>query len=104
MSVTTTSAPARASARQSARPRPRDPPVTRATFPLRSIMLARLPNLRLRLFARQRTPLAGDRSRDHEPLDLGRPLPDLVDLGVAHPLLHRILANVAVATQHLHGV
>src|SRR5260370_3484345 len=36
MSVTTTSAPALASARQSARPRPREPPVTTATLPVRS--------------------------------------------------------------------
>src|SRR5580658_6171735 len=40
MSVTTTSAPARASARQSALPRPRDPPVTTATLPVRSNMQA----------------------------------------------------------------
>src|SRR5438132_7016949 len=36
MSVTTTSAPWRARVRQSWRPRPREPPVTRATFPVRS--------------------------------------------------------------------
>src|SRR5260370_31147183 len=104
MSVTTPSAPARASARQSARPRPREPPVTRATFPLRSIMLARLPDLGLRFFARQWTPLAGNRSRDHEPLNLGGPLPDLVDLGVAHPFLDGILADVAVPAENLNGV
>src|SRR5713101_7100403 len=104
MSVTTTSAPARAKARQSARPSPRDPPVTRATFPLRSIMLARLPDLRLRLFARQRAPLAGDRPRNHQPLNLGRPFPDLVDLGVAHPFLDGVLADVAVAAKDLNGV
>ena len=36
MSVTTTSAPARARASESARPNPREPPVTTATLPLRS--------------------------------------------------------------------
>jgi hypothetical protein len=33
MSVITTSAPARAKASASARPNPREPPVTKATFP-----------------------------------------------------------------------
>src|SRR5947209_18055405 len=105
MSVTTTSAPARASVRQSARPSPRDPPVTRATLPVSSNMtLARFANSRLDILAHQRTPVTGDRARDDQPLDLGGAFPDLVDLCVAHPLLDRILADVTVASQHLDGV
>src|SRR2546429_7241394 len=44
--------------------------------------------------------VAGD---DH-PLDLVRPLVDLGDLRVAHHALHRVLAHVAVASEHLDRV
>src|ERR1035441_276609 len=128
MSVTTTSAPARASASESARPSPREPPVTTATLPLRSnitasrsdrpapIMVTGSPAswrptwpallrlLRARGGMGDRGALAEDAAGDHQALDLGRLLPDLVDLGVAHEALHRILLDVPVTTQHLDGV
>src|SRR6516162_2686695 len=44
---------------------------------------------------------AGDRTCDHELLDLGGSLEDVVDLGVAVPALDRELACVAVASQDL---
>src|SRR5206468_3682944 len=43
-------------------------------------------------------------ARDHEPLDLLRSLVDLGDLRVAHEALGRVLLDVAVATEDLHGV
>src|ERR1700733_11119620 len=107
MSVTTTSAPARASARQSALPRPRDPPVTTATLPVSSNMQrsslagdARLVSLATEpaalasarggdrdrgvlddLRPRGRCPLAEDVAADHQALDFSGAFPDLVDLG-----------------------
>src|SRR5947208_6406579 len=42
-----------------------------------------------------------DRARDHQLLDLGGALEDVVDLGVAVPALHRELARVAVAAENL---
>src|SRR5262249_14328764 len=45
MSAIATSAPARASVSASARPSPRDPPVTRATRPMRSISSAMASNV-----------------------------------------------------------
>src|SRR5207244_6916166 len=48
--------------------------------------------------------LAEDVAADHQALDLGRPLPDLVDLGVAHEALDGVFLDVPVATEHLHGV
>src|SRR5829696_2329117 len=45
--------------------------------------------------------LAQQRARDHEPLDLGRPLVDLGHLGVAVVALGRELARVAVAAEDL---
>src|SRR6266581_5325392 len=42
-----------------------------------------------------------DRARDHELLDLGGALKDVVDLGVAVPALDRELARVAVAAKDL---
>src|SRR4051812_37757755 len=44
------------------------------------------------------------RPSDHQALDLVRALVDLRDLGVAHVALHRVLADVAVAAEHLHGL
>src|SRR5215210_1138372 len=89
MSAMTTSAPARARVRASTRPRPRDPPVTRATRPLKSISsVTREKYL----------------PRDDEPLDLRGPLVDLEQLGVAHELLDRVLLHVAVAAEDLHRV
>src|SRR5688500_10640715 len=41
---------------------------------------------------------------DHEPLDLGGPLVELHDLGVAHQLLDRVVLDEAVAAVYLHGV
>ena len=38
---------------------------------------------------------------DDDPLDLGRPLADLADLGVTHHPLHRIVLRVAVASEQL---
>src|SRR4029453_3092998 len=92
MSAMTTSAPARASVSASARPSPRDPPVTRATRPPRSISSATL-------VARHQ-----EFSGEDEPLDLRRALVDLEELRVAHELLDRILLHVAVAAEDLHGV
>src|SRR5436309_9978434 len=89
MSAIATSAPARASVSASARPSPREPPVTRATRPERSISIA----------TRQEYFL-----RDHEPLDLTGALVDLEQLGVAHQLLDRVLLDVAVAAEDLHRV
>src|SRR5204862_3443892 len=89
MSAMTTSAPARASVSASARPNPRDPPVTSATRPERSISIA----------TRQE-----DLFGDHEPLDLRGPFVDLEQLGVAHQLLDRVLLDVAVAAEDLDGV
>src|SRR5437764_3152694 len=97
-SVMTTSAPWRASVSASWRPRPRDAPVTTATFPVRSNMHAPF------LFQPDRATRAGDRARDDQPLDLRRALPDLVDLRVAEPLLDRVLLDVAVAAKDLDGV
>ena len=57
MSAITTSAPARASVSASARPRPREPPVTRATRPERSISTATG-----RSYARRRSVVPGDAS------------------------------------------
>src|SRR6185436_12908571 len=44
---------------------------------------------------------AGDRPRDHEPLDLRGALEDRVDLRVAVHALDRVLARVAVAAEDL---
>src|SRR4051812_39082666 len=89
MSATTTSAPARARVNASARPSPRDPPVTSATRPERSISIATWQEYFL---------------RNHEALDLTGPLVDLEQLRVAHQFLHRILLDVSVAAEDLHGV
>src|SRR6266542_3125547 len=89
MSAIATSAPARASVSASARPSPREPPVTSATRPERSISIA----------TREE-----DLARDHEPLDLRGALVDLEQLRVAHQLLDRIFLHVAVAAEDLHGV
>src|SRR6266511_3912385 len=89
MSAIATSAPARASVSASARPSPRDPPVTSATRPERSISIA----TRQEYFA-----------GDHEPLDLRGPLVDLEQLRVPHQLLDRVLLHVAVAAEDLDGV
>src|ERR687898_1469147 len=86
MSAMTTSAPARASVSASARPSPREPPVTRATRPLRSIS---------RLTWEKYLPC------DHEPLDLRGAFVDLEQLRVAHELLDRVLLDVAVAAEDL---
>src|ERR687895_875206 len=95
MSAITTSAPARTSVSASTRPIPRDPPVTSATRPERSISSA----TREKYLA-----------RDHQSLNLRRSLVDLEQLGVAHELLHRVLLDVAVSAEdldrvgrHLHG-
>src|SRR5215470_15690691 len=42
--------------------------------------------------------------RDHDALDLRRPLVDLEQLRVAHQLLDRVLLRVAVAAEDLDGV
>src|SRR5947207_4293725 len=89
MSAIATSAPARASVSASARPSPRDPPVTSATRPERSISIATWQE---------------DFLRDHEPLDLGGALVDLEQLRVAHQLLDRVLLDVAVAAEDLDRV
>src|SRR5207244_4069396 len=94
MSAIATSAPARASVSASARPSPRDPPVTRATRPDRSISTGTSA-----LVARHQ-----QLTRDHEPLDLRGPLVDLEQLRVAHQLLDRVLLDVAVAAEDLHRV
>ena len=54
---------------------------------------------RLRRRARQE-----DLARDHEALDLRGALVDLEQLRVAHQLLDRVLLDVAVAAEDLHGV
>src|SRR5918995_837693 len=89
MSAIATSAPARASASASALPNPLEPPVTRATRPVRSISIA----------TRQEY-----LTRDHEPLNLRSALVDLEQLRVAHELLDRVLLDVAVAAEDLDGV
>src|SRR2546421_819293 len=43
-------------------------------------------------------------TRDHEPLDLVRPLVDLRDLRVPHHPLDRVLLHVAVAAEDLYGI
>src|SRR5829696_6916215 len=86
MSAITTSAPASASVSASARPSPREPPVTSATRPERSISSVTWEKY---------LPC------DHEPLNLRGPLVDLEQLGVAHELLDRILLDVAVAAEDL---
>src|SRR3954471_7011789 len=96
MSAITTSAPARASVSASARPSPREPPVTNATRPPRSISIATNGSL----IGRRHEELF----RDHEPLDLRGALVDLEQLRVAHELLDRVLLDVAVAAEDLHGV
>src|SRR5947208_8051927 len=95
MSAMTTSAPARASVSASARPSPREPPVTSATRPERSISRA----IRATLVARHQ-----QLACNHEPLDLRGALVDLVELGVPHQLLDRVLLHVAVAAEDLDGV
>src|SRR6185369_17295257 len=45
-----------------------------------------------------------DLLRDHETLDLRRALVDLEQLRVAHELLDRVLLDVAVSAEDLHGV
>src|SRR4029077_21205102 len=88
-SVMTTSAPSPASVSASWRPRPREAPVTTATLPDRSNMSYPLkPN---------RCSLPRDGARDDKPLDLGRALPDLIDLRVPEPFLDRVLLDVAIA-------
>src|SRR5437588_4060680 len=102
MSAIATSAPARASVSASARPSPRDPPVTSATRPERSISIATARAYsarRLRVVARQE-----DLARDDEPLDLRGPFVDLEPLGVAHQLLDRIFLDVAVPAEDLDRV
>src|SRR4051812_9711514 len=47
---------------------------------------------------------APHRPGDDDPLDLVRALVDLGDLRVAHHPLDRILVDVAVATEYLHGL
>src|SRR6266571_510786 len=89
MSAMATSAPARASVSASARPSPRDPPVTSATRPDRSISIG----------TREE-----DLLRDHEPLDLRGALVDLVQLRVPHQLLDRVLLHVAVTAEDLDGI
>src|ERR1051325_6326035 len=89
------SAPAAARASASARPSPREPPVTRATLPDRSISIAMAATLVLR---------EEDLLRNHEPLNLTRALVDLEELRVAHQLLDRILLDVPVAAEDLHRV
>src|SRR6266545_4107762 len=88
MSAITTSAPALPSVSASARPSPRDPPVTKATRPERSISIT----------GHEQFPC------DHEALDLGGALVDLVELGVAHQLLDGELFHVPVAAEDLHGI
>src|SRR5580765_450173 len=95
-SAIATSAPARASVSASARPSPREPPVTSATRPLRSISRATATTL---IAAWEEDLLCDD-----EPLDLRRPLVDLEELRVAHQLLDRVLLHVAVAAEDLHRV
>src|SRR4051812_15634997 len=99
MSAITTSAPARASVSASARPRPREPPVTNATRPLRSISMLTPGEPTRRSVARDE-----DLLRDHEPLDLRRALVDLEELRVAHELLDRVLLHVPVTAEDLHCV
>src|SRR5215207_2363987 len=86
MSAITPAAPASASVSASARPSPREPPVTSATRPERSISSVTWEKY---------LPC------DHEPLNLRGPLVDLEQLGVAHELLDRILLDVAVAAEDL---
>src|SRR4051795_1333566 len=50
------------------------------------------------------TPSAPHRAGDHEALDLVRALVDLGDLRVAHHPLDRVLVDVAVPAEHLHGL
>src|SRR5215831_8543820 len=46
----------------------------------------------------------GQLAGDDQALDLGSAFPDLIDLGVAVPLLDGEVADIAVATQDLDGV
>src|SRR5215204_1719143 len=99
MSAITTSAPARASVSASARPSPRDPPVTKPTRPERSISITRRGtdrSTRRDSFSRHE-----QFSGDDEPLDLRGAFVDLEELRVSHQLLHRILLHVPVATEDL---
>src|SRR5918999_3243679 len=89
MSAITTSAPARTSVSASTRPIPRDPPVTSATRPERSISSA----TREKYLA-----------RDHQSLNLRRSLVDLEQLRIAHELFDRVLLDVPVAAEDLHRV
>src|SRR5258705_4342543 len=89
MSASTTSAPACASARASARPSPRELPVTSATRPETSTSIA----------TREKY-LPGD----HQALDLRSALVDLEQLRIAHQLLDRVLLDVAVAAEDLDGI
>src|SRR6187200_2565251 len=50
------------------------------------------------------TTLAPHRAGDHEPLDLVRALVDLRDLRIAHHALDRILVDIPVAPEDLHGL
>src|SRR5262245_50035101 len=96
MSAIATSAPARASVSASARPSPREPPVTSATRPERSMSSGIVGTL---VAAREKDLLG-----DHEPLDLRSALVDLEELRVAHELLDRILLDVAVAPEDLNRI
>src|SRR6266498_5838168 len=128
MSAMTTSAPARPSVSASSRPRPREPPVTSATRPERSISSPTKPEPNAAGINskastgrfRRPTGKAGrpedatasgasvpwkqEFSGDHEALDLRGALVDLVQLGVPHQLLDRVLLHVAVAAENLDGV
>src|SRR5215211_6733832 len=119
MSAITRSAPARASVNASARPSPREPPVTKATRPERSISTGtpgrwgQVLHCNIRCARRRRaavqdlTPLiAGqeDLARDDQPLDLRGALVDLEELRVTHELLDRVLLDVAVAAEDLDRV
>ena len=53
-----------------------------------------------KLLFRHPDPLSGD---DH-PLDLSGSLVDLVNLGVSHQFLHRVLSVESVPTEYLHSV
>src|SRR5918992_5136696 len=95
MSAIATSAPALASVSASARPSPREPPVTSATRPERSISSAT---------PRRLVPRQEDFLGDDEALDLRSALVDLEQLRVAHELLDRVLLDVAVTAEDLDGV
>src|SRR6476619_249236 len=87
------------------------PPVPTATRPAIRARTPIAPKLRFMVppsladsGKQERALLLEHLARDHQPLNLVRPLVDLRDLRVPHHPLQRVLGDVAVTAEHLHSI